>query len=177
MAALAQQQAACSVDALEAPQIQQVTLLTQPHLAQTLEIEAEAFPPCERLGEPLLQQQAALRTNGLLLAEFGTTVAGFLLFSRTGSSGLITKLAVHSAFRRRGIGSALMRSGIAQLEQAARRPPNEIMLHVDPTRTNAVSLYESFGFRQGTLLKQYYADADGGFRDALIMSRIRGSRP
>ena len=47
----------------------------------------------------------------------GATLSGYLLFSRTGGCGLITKLAVGAAFRRRGIGSALLRRGIAELER------------------------------------------------------------
>ena len=52
----------------------------------------------------------------------GATLSGYLLFSRTGGCGLITKLAVGAAFRRRGIGSALLRRGIAELERPHRRP-------------------------------------------------------
>ena len=146
------------VDGLNAPRLHQIT-----------EIEEQSFPPCERLGPHLMQQQASLRTSGLLLAEVGASVGGFLLFSRTGASGLITKLAVSPAFRRRGIGSALMRRGVEELERPTRKSfLHEIQLHVDPARTEARHLYESFGFKRQALLPAYYTDG----RDCLLMRRI-----
>ena len=66
--------------------------LRQPQLDKVLELECEAFPPCEQLGSVLLQQQAALRTGGLLIAEVGMHVVGFCLVSRSASSGLIAKV-------------------------------------------------------------------------------------
>jgi ribosomal protein S18 acetylase RimI-like enzyme len=102
----------------------------------------------------------------------GATLSGYLLFSRTGGCGLITKLAVGAAFRRRGIGSALLRRGIAELERPHRRPPpSEIQLHVDPERTEARRLYEAFGFQRAALLAGYYSDN----RDALLMRRVNAA--
>ena len=102
----------------------------------------------------------------------GTTLSGYLLFSRSATAGLITKLAVSVAFRRCGIGSALLRRGIQELERPARRlAPSEIQLHVDPANTSARSLYESFGFERVALLPQYYSDS----RDALLMRRLTAS--
>jgi ribosomal protein S18 acetylase RimI-like enzyme len=149
--------------------VSHVETLSQPLLRQVTALEEQNFPPCERLGPVLMQQQAALRTSGLLLAEMGAALSGYLLFTRTGSAGLITKLAVSAAFRRRGVGSALLRRGIEELERPSRRlPPTEIQLHVDPARTEARRLYEAFGFERVTLLPGYYSDS----RDALLMRRI-----
>ena len=150
-------------------EINRVQTLNQPKLGQVIDIENESFPSCERLGPHLMAQQASLRTSGLLLAELGASIGGFLLFSRTGASGLITKLAVSPAFRRRGIGSALMRRGIEELERPTRTSfLHDIQLHVDPGRPEARALYESFGFTQQALLRDYYSDQ----RDALLMRRL-----
>ena len=108
-------------DVCEHPRVIKIDRLVQPTLSQVLDIEVEAFPPCEQFGSVLLQQQAAMRTCGMLVAEIGLSVAGFCLFSRTAGSGLISKLAVSSAFRRRGVGSTLLSHGIAELEQPTRR--------------------------------------------------------
>lgn len=156
-------------DASLEPTISQHVVLSKPTLDQVLEIEQSSFPPCERLGPILMQQQASLRTSGLLLAELSTSVCGFLLFSRMGGSGLITKLAVASPFRRRGIAASLLRRGIEELERPSRRTgASEIQLHVDPQREGACRLYESFGFERVQLLENYYTDA----RDALLMRRV-----
>ena len=151
--------------------VTKLDVLVQPRYDQVLSLENECFPACERLGGPLMQQQTALRTSGLLIAELGATFAGYLLFSRSAGSGLITKLAVAVSARRRGGGSALLSHGIRELEQPARRTPgaSEIMLHVDPERTGAQRLYEAFGFQKMALLPNYYSDA----RDALLMKRFR----
>ena len=116
-----------------------------------------------------MQEQARLRTSGLLLAEIGATVSGYLLFSRFGASGLVTKLAVAPPFRRRGIASALLRRGIQELEKPTRKSHlHDIQLHVDPARPEARALYEAHGFTKQALLPAYYGDA----RDALLMRRI-----
>ena len=89
--------------------VHQVDSLRSPKLEQVLAIEEEAFPPCERLGGTLMQYYATLRTSGVLLAEVGSSVAGYLLYSRTADSGLIAKIAVGDAFQRQGVGSALLK--------------------------------------------------------------------
>ena len=85
-----------------------------------------------------------------------------------GHMGLITKLCVAAAFRRRGIASLLLRRGITELEIPSRRTAvSEIQLHVDASNTSARTLYESMGFRLVSLLPRYYSDS----RDALLMRR------
>ncbi|KAL1500106.1 hypothetical protein AB1Y20_012779 [Prymnesium parvum] len=140
--------------------------LDPPTLEQLLRIEEEAFPPCERLGGALMQHHATLRSSGVLLAEVGGAVAGYLLHSRTAEAGLIAKFAVGAEFRRQGVGSALLKQGILELQGSSRRGgPKEIMLHVDPSRAGAVKLYEAIGFERHELLPAYYADQ----RDAIVM--------
>jgi ribosomal-protein-alanine N-acetyltransferase len=149
--------------------VRKLDALVEPRLGQVIELERESFPPCEQLGPHLMQQQAALRTCGLLVAELGAALAGYLLFSRTASSGLITKLAVAAPFRRQGVASSLLTHGINELERPGRRggAVSEILLHVDPSRLGAQRLYEGFGFVRAELLPNYYSDQ----RDALLMRR------
>ena len=154
------------------PTISSVDVLAPPRLTQVLHLEEDCFPQCERLGPVLMQQQVSLRTSGLLVAEMSASVCGYLLFTRMGGTGLITKLAVSAACRRRGVASSLLRRGIQELERPARRTgATEIQLHVDPQREGACRLYESFGFERVTLLPNYYSDA----RDALLMRRVATS--
>ena len=117
------------------PTISQVDVLVPPRLSQVLDIEEDCFPQCERLGPVLMQQHVTLRTSGLLIAEMSAGVCGYLLFTRTGGTGLITKLAVSAAVRRQGVASSLLRRGIQELERPTRRAgATEIQLHVDPQR-------------------------------------------
>jgi [ribosomal protein S18]-alanine N-acetyltransferase len=149
--------------------VRQLDALQPPKLAEVLAIENEAFPPCERLGGPLLQHHAKLRTSGLLVAEIGSAVAGFLLYSKQADTAVIAKIAVASAFQRQGVGGALLQHGIFELQYSSRRPTSELMLHVDPERLGARALYESKGFVQTELLRNYYEDQ----RDAIVMKLRR----
>ena len=98
--------------------VRSVGSLRSPVLDEVLAIEQEAFPPCERLGGPLMQYQATLRTSGVLLAELEGSVAGYLVYSRTASLGLIAKIAVGTNYQRQGVGSALLKK-----VSPNRRPP------------------------------------------------------
>lgn len=100
-----QQNARASPDLL----IYRVASLRSPQLDEVIAIENEAFPACERLGARLMQHHAVLRTSGLLLAEVRGLIAGYVLYTRSADSGLIAKVAVASHFRRRGVGTALLR--------------------------------------------------------------------
>ena len=79
-----------------------------------------------RLG-PHLMAAATLRTSGLLLAEIGATLGGYLLFSRHGNTGLVTKLAVASPFAVET--GPLLRRGIEELEKPTQEFLHEITAH------------------------------------------------
>mmetsp|Transcript_30192 Transcript_30192/g.51581 ORF Transcript_30192/g.51581 Transcript_30192/m.51581 type:complete len:140 (-) Transcript_30192:197-616(-) len=120
-----------------------------------------------------MTHQASLRTAGLIVAEAGGAVAGFLFFSRSAEACTITKLAVAPSCRRQGVGGELIERGVAEILECRRSPRSrtEIMLHVDPTRRSACRLYERHGFVQHELLRNYY----DGARDAVVM-RLAPSR-
>ena len=103
------------------------------------------------------------------------TIAGYCIFGRVAAAGVITKIAVAAPFRRRGLGTALLQRGIAELARGgcSRHAVEEIMLHVDPERGSARKLYESLGFRAHERLTAYY----GLGRDAILMRLQLGSAP
>ncbi|MBI1845815.1 MAG: ribosomal protein S18-alanine N-acetyltransferase [Candidatus Rokubacteria bacterium] len=75
----------------------------------------------------------------------------------------ITNVAVHPRQRRRGIARALIGS---VLEDARRRASRLVVLEVRPSNAEALTLYESFGFRVVGRRRGYYYDTG---EDALIM--------
>lgn len=155
-----------------------VTAVSDALCAELLPIEEAAFPPCERLGGAGLKAFVLQRTNGLLVAEAQRRSVGYCLFARIAPSAFITKVAVASVFRGRGVGSALVARALQELLTGSRRPPAEILLHVDPQRTGARRLYEKFGFRERERLPGYYPDHESPFggRDALLMCLVPGMR-
>ena len=154
--------------------VRPVAAMSEGLCTELLAIEEAAFPPCERLGAAGLQAFVLQRTNGLLVAEAQTRRVGYCLFARSASSAFITKLAVGASFRGRGIGSSLVAAALHELVTATRRPPTEVLLHVDPQRVEARRLYEKFGFRELERLSGYYPDHESPFggRDALLMRLI-----
>jgi ribosomal protein S18 acetylase RimI-like enzyme len=140
-------------------------------LLEILDIENACFPPGKRLGTFGFPSYVQTRSNGLLVAETDTHVCGYLLFSRSASSGEISKVAVLETERRRGIANCLLRRGIEELSTSGRRAPPEITLHVDPSRTGARQLYESHGFREHAVLPRYFEDG----RTAIVMRLLTGA--
>jgi putative acetyltransferase len=75
-------------------------------------------------------------------------------------------LMVAAAYRRRGIGRALLEQAVAWAQGAGVR---KLELHVFPWNEPAVALYESFGFvREGHRLGHYLRD--GAEVDAILMA-------
>ncbi len=110
-----------------------------------------------------------------LLAMPGCTglihpVGGLILLRTAADEAEILTLAVHPEARRRGVGHALLTSGLALSDAAA------VFLEVAAANLPALALYYAAGFSQCGLRRQYYAD--GG--DALVLRRLlngAGSSP
>ncbi len=121
-----------------------LSVLTESVRCQLLALEEAAFPPCERLGTAGLAAFVLQRTNGMVVAEAPSrrAVLGFCLYSRAASSALITKVAVGAASRGRGVGSALVARALQEIVTSSRRPPGEVLLHVDPERKGALRMYQ-----------------------------------
>jgi ribosomal-protein-alanine N-acetyltransferase len=98
------------------------------------------------------------------LAEINGKIVGYVLFWLLPEEVDIHNIAVHSDFRRHGIGQALLHR---VLEQARDRNSSRVTLEVRVSNTVAQRLYQSVGFDARGVRKGYYSD-DG--EDALIMT-------
>lgn len=75
----------------------------------------------------------------------------------------ITNIAVHPHWRRRGVGSCILKALMfSSLEKGAQRAT----LEVRKSNLGAQDLYKEFGFREAGLRRAYYTDDN---EDALIM--------
>lgn len=99
---------------------------------------------------------AALRVDGVL--------CGFSCMMSVGEEAEILNIAVSPAYRRHGIGLALMD---AMLHDAEDKHVAQVFLEVRSQNVPAISLYESKGFMKIGLRKRYYTRP---VDDAILMA-------
>lgn len=120
-------------------------------------IERASFPQ----PWPFQAFEGFLGQPGFLVADRASTVAGYVVADAVQSHGRplghVKDLAVDPACRRGGIGTALLRRGLAALAaQGARRAK----LEVRASNAEARRLYRQFGFEPRRVLPRYYADGE-----------------
>ena len=98
--------------------------------------------------------------DGLLVGSLGVQV-------RRGIAEL--GMMVDSAWRGRGVGSALMEECVAF---ASKHAAHKLTLEVWPHNTGALGLYRKFGFEQEGLLKRHYKRRNGELWDAITMGLV-----
>ena len=69
--------------------------------------------------------------------------------------------SVKENYRRQGHGEALLEAAI---QKCKTRNIRRISLHVDPSRTPAMSLYKKHGFQIDNLIKSYYFSDRDAYR-------------
>ena len=108
-----------------------------------------------------------------VVAELGHQVVGYAGFWQENGRAHIAKLAVAPAYRRRGIGSALLQQMIDQIRRIG---CNEAFLEVRRSNSVAQDLYRRFGFHFARIQPNAYPN-DG--EDALILARndLLASKP
>jgi [ribosomal protein S18]-alanine N-acetyltransferase len=94
--------------------------------------------------------------------------AGFVLVRAAGGEAEILSLGVGPTHRRRGLGAALIQTACVHADKAA---VVEVFLEVSVENLAARALYERLGFRMVGRRLDYYEDAEGAARDALVLRR------
>jgi RimJ/RimL family protein N-acetyltransferase len=117
-----------------------------------------------RLAETLVSQDAVM-----LVAEAGGRIVGELgmELARYGVAEL--GMLVADGWRGRGVGSALLREGIAWARGAG---AHKVALQVWPHNAAAIALYEKFGFQREGLLRRHYRRRNGELWDAIVMGLL-----
>ncbi len=130
-------------------------------LPQVIAIERRAFPTPWSLAMFVLELSKA---SGVCLAAIEERrIVGYLICSRYADVWHLMNIAVDPPARRKGIATALLEQMIDRAGENG-----SYTLEVRPSNTQAISLYERFGFRSAGTRRRYYQDTG---EDALIMWR------
>lgn len=140
-----------------------ISSLSQTDLPRALRIEqrAHAFP----WSEQTLASNQGERYLNLQLTVDGE-MAAFAITQIVLDEATLFNIAVDPAFQRRGLGRELLERVIDEVEQ---RGVATLWLEVRASNAPAIALYESVGFNEATIRRNYYPTADGR-EDALIMA-------
>lgn len=101
--------------------------------------------------------------DGFYVAEENGRIIGYVISSVKGGKGTIISIAVIPEFRRKGIGSKLMKESLNFLSKKV----DHVELQVKVSNIEAISFYRKLGFEEIGLIPNYYPDSE----DALVMSK------
>ena len=101
-----------------------------------------------------------------LLAEADDGPVGFIIHRAILDEAEIITVGVDPAFRRRGVGQALL---LALIERLRAFKIHKLVLEVAAGNVDAMQLYQRHGFHQKGLRKAYYARKNAPAEDALIL--------
>ena len=140
-----------------------ISSLTTTDLARAYEIEtrAHAFPWSEKT---FASNQGERYLNLRLMA--GEVMAAFAITQVVLDEATLFNIAVDPAWQRQGLGRQLLEYLIQALEE---RGVATLWLEVRASNTAAIALYESLGFNEATIRRNYYPTAQGR-EDAIIMA-------
>lgn len=140
-----------------------ISLLQSADLAAAFAIEqrAHAFPWSEKT---FASNQGERYLN--LRLDVDGTMAAFAITQVVLDEATLFNIAVDPAFQRRGLGRALLLHLIEALET---RGVLTFWLEVRASNQAARALYESLGFNEATIRRNYYPTSDGR-EDAIIMA-------
>ncbi|MCP5099450.1 MAG: GNAT family N-acetyltransferase [Chloroflexi bacterium] len=134
-------------DYLTEANIEAVVQLTVFDLSEIEQFFRESYPE-NVFNSRMLQtgQYFGVRQNNMLVG-----IAGIHVYSPQYGVAVLGNIAVHRAFRRRGIGTAVT----AKLCQSLNQSVNHIGLLVHTDNTSAIACYEKLGFTQHSTIEAY----------------------
>lgn len=140
-----------------------ISSLTTTDLPRAYDIEtrAHAFPWSEKT---FATNQGERYLNLRLLVD--DTMAAFAITQVVLDEATLFNIAVDPQWQRQGIGRMLLEHLISELEK---RDVLTLWLEVRASNHAAIALYESLGFNEATIRRNYYPTATGR-EDAIIMA-------
>jgi ribosomal-protein-alanine N-acetyltransferase len=116
--------------------------------------------------EALLSSKTTI--GGAAVDPASDDLRGFALSRIAADEAEILTIAVHAAFRNRGIGRALLTDMLARLTTAHVR---SLFLEVEGANRPAIALYARLGFREVGRRSGYYRKPGGAAEAALVLRK------
>ena len=135
--------------------------MRQEHTAQIAALEAACFS--DPWPESILQKELENPLSLWLCAMDGDTVAGYVGSQTVLGEADMMNLAVSPAYRRQGLGRALVLALCESLRQ--KMQATVLTLEVRDSNAPAAALYASLGFAQIGLRKNYYQHLSSSHTD------------
>jgi ribosomal-protein-alanine N-acetyltransferase len=102
----------------------------------------------------------------MVVLEQGGHMAGYGIVQVILDEGHLLNITIDPALHSRGLGRYLLQ----HLVDYAQHHTDTLFLEVRPSNTRAIALYQSAGFNEIGLRKNYYPAKEGGREDALLMA-------
>jgi len=125
---------------------------------------AHSWSPAEF--EALLSSKTTI--GGAAVDATTDELRGFALSRLAADEAEILTIAVHSAYRNRGIGRALLADSLTRLAASHVR---SLFLEVERANAPAIALYSRMGFREVGSRRGYYRKHDGVTETALVLRK------
>ena len=140
-------------------------LFEAPDLRALYAIEEACFEPSVRFSRSLMRMLSHDPESRTWLGIVENVRAGFAIVGLKGdddrSAAYIWTIEVLPVFRRRGVARALL----ARMEESAREAGcTAIELHVAADNSEALALYEGFGFARSGVDREFYGRGSDAFR-------------
>lgn len=133
-------------------------------LPSVCEIEASSFGE-DAFSQSYLKMLMSAYKGSFLVAQIGGAVVGYVVAAiERGGIGHIVSIAVHPKYRRRGIGTELLKALTDTLQS---KELSAVWLEVRQSNKAAIRLYGRIGFEVIGRIRGYYSDGE----DAIIMSK------
>jgi len=136
--------------------------LAQAHLREVLEIENGSFP--KPWSQALFEREINFPLSNFYAALDDGRVAAYGGFWQVLDEGHIVSLAVHSGYRRQGLGKIFLKFLLDKMNVLKIK---KVLLEVRHNNIGALQLYKSFGFIVSGVRPMYY-----GNDDAILMERM-----
>jgi len=125
-----------------------------------VEIEKKSYP--DPWSQNLFERELQIKFSNFFAAVEDHEIAGYICLWTVSDEGHLTNITVKEKFRRKGLGSKLMKY-IINISSAMKI--KNIFLEVRASNYSALKFYEKFGFKKIGSRKKYYSNSG----DAVVM--------